>query len=198
MTVAGKLGLVVSFYAVLIAFALHVFYWTPEPQPEDAPARLFAEARARQHVSVLTERIGVRSVRVQRRANSLPRLQAASLNNNYWYLMLHVVEADVLCWAEVSTTTCMFSNCAKCVSIVESQNKNNTNGNAHFFFVTCSALCVKMHMQVSTPGLQAAHHYIWGLTQDLQAAADARGDIIVQTAFENYTGSTDFDFVVRS
>jgi hypothetical protein len=51
--------------------------------------------------------------------------------------------------------------------------------------------------QVSTPGLQAAHHYIWGLTQQLQAAAQQRGDVIVQTAFENYTGSADFDFVVR-
>lgn len=44
--------------------------------------------------------------------------------------------------------------------------------------------------------MQAAHHYIWGLTQELQAAAQARGDVIVQAAFENYTGSTDFDFVV--
>jgi hypothetical protein len=57
-------------------------------------------------------------------------------------------------------------------------------------------VCLTCTLQVSTPGLQAAHHYIWGLTQDLQAAAQARGDVIVQTAFENYTGSTDFDFVV--
>lgn len=53
-------------------------------------------------------------------------------------------------------------------------------------------------LQVSTPGLQAAHHYIWQLTQQLQSAAEARGDVIVQTAFENYTGSNDFDFVVGS
>jgi hypothetical protein len=56
---------------------------------------------------------------------------------------------------------------------------------------------VLLLLQVSTPGLQAAHHYIWGLTQQLQAAAEQRGDVIVQAAFENYTGSNDFDFVVR-
>lgn len=61
---------------------------------------------------------------------------------------------------------------------------------------TSQQACVH-HAQVSTPGLQAAHHYIWGLTQQLQAAGEARGDVIVQTAFEDYTGSNDFDFVVR-
>jgi hypothetical protein len=49
---------------------------------------------------------------------------------------------------------------------------------------------------VSTAGLQAAHHYIWDFIQQLQAAGERRGDILVQTAFENYTGSNDFDFVV--
>lgn len=47
------------------------------------------------------------------------------------------------------------------------------------------------------PGLQAAHHMIWGRLMELEAAAAARGDVLVQTAFENYTGSFDFDFVVR-
>lgn len=50
---------------------------------------------------------------------------------------------------------------------------------------------------MSTAGLQAAHHYIWDFIQQLQAAGERRGDILVQTAFENYTGSNDFDFVVR-
>jgi len=58
----GKLALIVCFYTVLIGFALHVFYWTPTALPADAHPKVFSEARARQHVSVLTERIGVRSV----------------------------------------------------------------------------------------------------------------------------------------
>jgi hypothetical protein len=49
-------------------------------------------------------------------------------------------------------------------------------------------------MQVSTPGLQAAHHYIWKFTQQLQQQAAGSG-VLVQTTFENYTGSFDFDFV---
>lgn len=59
---AGKLVLLVSFYALLIGYALHAFYWTPTPLPADAPASKFAEARASHHVSVLTQDIGVRSV----------------------------------------------------------------------------------------------------------------------------------------
>jgi hypothetical protein len=65
------------------------------------------------------------------------------------------------------------------------------------FKVYCTHGVPTCTLQVATPGLQAAHHYIWGLTQELQAAAQAHGDIIVQAALENYTGSTDFDFVVR-
>jgi hypothetical protein len=49
-------------------------------------------------------------------------------------------------------------------------------------------------MQVSTPGLQAAHHYIWQFTQQLQQQAAGSG-VVVQATFENYTGSFDFDFV---
>jgi hypothetical protein len=49
-------------------------------------------------------------------------------------------------------------------------------------------------VQVSTPGLQAAHHYIWQFTQQLQQQAASSG-IAVQAQFENYTGSFDFDFV---
>lgn len=49
-------------------------------------------------------------------------------------------------------------------------------------------------MQVATPGLQAAHRYIWQFSQQLQQQAAGSG-IVVQAAFENYTGSFDFDFV---
>lgn len=58
----GQLLLLVTFYVGMIGFALHCFYWTPTPQPANGDAARFSEGRARQHVSVLTERIGVRSV----------------------------------------------------------------------------------------------------------------------------------------
>jgi hypothetical protein len=62
---AGKLALLATVYTVLISYALWTFYWTPTPQPADVPASQFSEARARHHVSVLTEQIGIRSVSEQ-------------------------------------------------------------------------------------------------------------------------------------
>lgn len=66
----GKLALLATVYSLLISYALWTFYWTPTPQPADTPASQFSEARARHHVSVLTEQIGVRSVSDQQSVSS--------------------------------------------------------------------------------------------------------------------------------
>jgi hypothetical protein len=63
---SGKFSVILCFYVALVGYALHVFYWTPTPLSASVPASQFSEERARDHVSVLTERIGVRSVSIMR------------------------------------------------------------------------------------------------------------------------------------
>ncbi|WIA36529.1 hypothetical protein OEZ86_007823 [Tetradesmus obliquus] len=104
----APLLLYLSFNIILIGYSFYMFYWTPPPKPSTASASQFSEQRARGHVHMLAEEIGLRSV--------------------------------------------------------------------------------------ATPGLQAAHRYIWQFSQQLQQQAAGSG-IVVQAAFENYTGSFDFDFV---
>lgn len=174
----GKLALLFTFYSALIGYALHAFYWTPSPQPADVPASQFSEARARQHVSVLTEQIGVRSVGDLDGLPLLLVLKTLSMPDHWQRLQLQ----------HQGTSVSSSSSWAARQLISEELCQRYK----HTWCIVCVA-----YVQVSTPGLQAAHHYIWGLTQQLQAAGEQRGDVIVQTAFENYTGSTDFDFVVR-
>eukprot|EP00878_Enallax_costatus_P027119 GHUV01029169.1.p1 GENE.GHUV01029169.1~~GHUV01029169.1.p1 ORF type:complete len:163 (+),score=33.75 GHUV01029169.1:200-688(+) len=66
----GLFTVFVGAIILLVSYSLHVFYWTPTPRSADTPPGTFAEARARQHVHVLTEDIGLRSV-------STPGLQKA-------------------------------------------------------------------------------------------------------------------------
>lgn len=41
----APLLVLIGFYVLLVGYALHVCYWTPQPKPADVPASEFSEAR---------------------------------------------------------------------------------------------------------------------------------------------------------
>lgn len=79
-----------------VGYSLHVFYWTPPPKPADAPARTFAEGRARKHVHVLTNDIGLRSVSCEL-AHECHRVTSSACG--YWLTSCSTVRLQ-LCQAD--------------------------------------------------------------------------------------------------
>lgn len=51
----------------------------------------------------------------------------------------------------------------------------------------------RTNTQVGTPGLQAAHSYVWAWAQQLRDDAQEKG-LIVEIAWEGYSGSTEMSF----
>lgn len=70
----------------------------------------------------------------------------------------------------------------------------HTTGRQHAGHLKAVHPVVGRRLQVATPGLQRAHHYVWTFCQNLQQQAEG-SDVVVQAQFENYTGSFNFDFV---